>query len=174
MNSDTESKAQAGFMQLALECAAQAEAASEVPVGCVIVNDGVVIARGWNRLLGDSDASAHAEICAIRAAGKVLENYRLVDCQLYVTLEPCIMCVGAMIHARLAHIIFGAPDPKTGAAGSVFDLLQSSHHNHQPQVTGGILAGECSVQLSNFFKRRRLEKKIGSVNFEDHLDCNRK
>jgi tRNA(adenine34) deaminase len=150
---------QADYMHLALECAARAEADGEVPVGCVIVQHEVVIAQGWNRLLGESDASAHAEICAIRAAGKVLKNYRLVDCELYVTLEPCIMCVGAMIHARLGHIVFGAADPKTGAAGSVFDLLQSSHHNHRPGVTGGILADECSAQLSDFFRRRRLQKK---------------
>ena len=159
MNSILDHNRQTHFMHLALELAARAEAAGEVPVGCVIVRDGVVIAEGSNRLLGDSDASAHAEICAIRAAGRVLGNYRLVDCELLVTLEPCIMCVGAMIHARLAHIVYGASDPKTGAAGSVFDLLHNEHHNHRPIVTGGVLASECSRQLSEFFKRRRLEQK---------------
>lgn len=146
-------------MRQAIELAARAETAGEVPVGCVIVKGDRVIAEGWNRLLGDNDASAHAEICAIRSAGRALGNYRLVGCELYVTLEPCIMCVGAMIHARLAHIIYGASDPKTGAAGSVFDLLQCEQHNHQPVVTGGVRGSECSIQLSDFFKRRRLEQK---------------
>ena len=151
------------FMRMAIGLAARAEAAGEVPVGCVIVKDNVLIGEGFNRLLGDSDASAHAEICAIRAAGQRLGNYRLVDCVLYVTLEPCMMCVGAMIHARLAHIIYGASDPKTGAAGSVFDLLESERHNHRPLVTGGVLANVCSLQLTDFFKRRRLEQKLKST-----------
>lgn len=159
MTSNFDHSKQTHFMRLAVELAARAETAGEVPVGCVIVKDEVVIAEGWNCLLGDSDATAHAEIRAIRAAGQATGNYRLVDCELYVTLEPCIMCVGAMIHARLARIIYAASDPKTGAAGSVFDLLQSGRHNHRPMVTAGVLADECSAQLSDFFKRRRMEIK---------------
>ena len=159
MNNEPENYKQIDFMRRALGLAMCAERAGEVPVACVIVKDGQVIAEGWNRMLGDSDASAHAEICAIRSAGRLLGNYRLVDCDLYVTLEPCVMCVGAMIHARLAHIVYGASDPKTGAAGSVFDLLQSKQHNHRPTVTAGVLANECSKQLSDFFKRRRIKQK---------------
>ena len=127
------------WMQKALELAQRAEAEDEVPVGAIIVKDNQLIAEGWNRPIQSHDASAHAEMMAIRQAGQALKNYRLVDTTLYVTLEPCSMCVGAMIHARIKRLVFAAYDPKTGAAGSVFDLLQSDQHNHLIDVTGGVL-----------------------------------
>ena len=143
------------WMQRALEQARQAEAAGEVPVGAVIVRNGEKIAGGWNRPIGSRDPSAHAEIIALRAAGLKLDNYRLLDTELYVTLEPCPMCVGAMLHARVARVIYAASDPKTGALGGAFDLLNNAKHNHVFEVTAGVLADDSSELLRKFFRERR-------------------
>lgn len=143
------------WMQRALELAQKAAAVDEVPVGAVIVKDNQLIAEGWNHPIQLHDPSAHAEMVALRQAGNVLNNYRLLDTTLYVTLEPCVMCVGAMIHARVKRVVYGARDPKTGAAGSVFDLLQSEKHNHKIDVTGGVLETECRDVLQSFFKIKR-------------------
>lgn len=137
---------------LLARCAASEE---EVPIGAVIVRDGEIIGRGWNRNIALNDPSAHAEIMAMRDAGKTIENYRLTGCSLYVTLEPCPMCAGAMIHARLARIVYGVADPKTGAAGGKFDILGDPAHNHVATTAGGCLADECSVLLKDFFRQRR-------------------
>lgn len=150
------------FMGLALEQARLAAAAGEVPVGAVVVKDGQVIASGRNAPVGSSDPTAHAEIVALRAAAAVLGNYRLDGCELYVTLEPCAMCSGAMLHARLARVVFGAADPKTGAAGSIIDLFGESQLNHRTQVQGGVLAEDCAALLTEFFKTRRQESRIGN------------
>jgi tRNA(adenine34) deaminase len=144
------------FMRLALEQARAAAAAGEVPVGAVLVQRGEVIAMGRNAPIGQHDPTAHAEIVALRAAAQALGNYRLDGCTLYVTLEPCAMCSGAMLHARLKRVVFGAADPKTGAAGSVIDLFAQSGLNHQTAVQGGILALECAAPLREFFKGRRV------------------
>ena len=143
------------WMQHALNLARQAAAADEVPVGAVIVKDDQLIAEGWNHPIQLHDPSAHAEMIALRHAGIKLNNYRLLDTTLYVTLEPCVMCVGAMIHARVGRVVFGAYDAKTGAAGSMFDLLQSEKHNHKIEVTGGVLEIQCREVLQDFFKRKR-------------------
>lgn len=128
----------------------------EIPVGAVVVDaHGNVIGEGWNRNIREQDPSAHAEIMAMRQAGKALANHRLVGCTLYVTLEPCAMCAMAMVHARLQRVVFGAPDPKTGAAGSVFDLLADPRHNHRVEVQGGVLAEEAGMRLTNYFRRKR-------------------
>jgi tRNA(adenine34) deaminase len=145
----------AAFMREALALAGRAERHGEVPVGALVVQGDDVVGRGFNRTIGLRDASAHAEIIAIREAGATLDNYRLTGCTLYVTLEPCCMCAGAVIHARLARVVYGASDSKTGAAGSVFQLLPHPAHNHQPEVSGGCLAEESSVLLRNFFRARR-------------------
>ncbi|KID54851.1 hypothetical protein JF50_23630 [Pseudoalteromonas luteoviolacea] len=147
------------WMRQALAYADKAEAENEIPVGAVIVQDGELIAAGWNRSIGCHDPSAHAEMMAIREAGKQVKNYRLVDCTLYVTLEPCPMCAGLLVHSRVKRVVFGAHDAKTGAAGSVMNLLQEPQLNHQPEVCSGVLAQECSEKLSNFFRRRRKEHK---------------
>src|SRR5688572_18773400 len=147
-------------MGLALEQARLAAAAGEVPVGAVVVKDGQVIASGCNAPVGSSDPTAHAEIVALRAAAAALGNYRLDGCDLYVTLEPCAMCSGAMLHARLARVVFGAADPKTGAAGSVIDLFSQSQLNHRTQVQGGVLHEDCAALLTEFFKTRRQESRI--------------
>lgn len=147
------------WMQLALKYADKAEAENEIPVGAVVVKEGKMIAAGWNRSITCHDASAHAEMVAIREAGKVIENYRLIDCTLYVTLEPCPMCAGLLVHSRLKRVVFGAPDAKTGAAGSIMNLLQHEKLNHQIEVTPGVLAEVCGNKLSAFFKRRRKEIK---------------
>ena len=146
------------WMRHAMALAARADSEGEVPVGAVVVCEGRLAGEGWNRTIGLNDPSAHAEILALRAAGQTLNNYRLPGCVLYVTLEPCCMCVGALVHARIERLVFGAADPKTGAAGSRFSLLQSREHNHQVRVEGGCLPLECSVQLQEFFQRRRREK----------------
>jgi len=146
------------WMRHALGLAQQAEAQGEVPVGAVVVFQGRVLGEGWNRTIGLNDPSAHAEILALRQAGAAVSNYRLPGCSLYVTLEPCCMCAGAMIHARLEKVIFGALDPKTGAAGGRFDLLQNDAHNHSLEVASGCLATECGELLKAFFQRRRMEK----------------
>lgn len=142
-------------MQYAIELAHKAEAAGEVPVGAIIVLNDELIAEGWNQPISASDPTAHAEIMALRAAGRKLENYRLLDAQLYVTLEPCPMCVGAMLHARIRRVIYGATDPKTGALGGAYDLLNSVSHNHGFEVTGGVLAEQSRDLLQTFFKSRR-------------------
>jgi len=142
-------------MAAALELAGKAADQNEVPIGAVVVRDGDIIGRGWNRNIGLHDPSAHAEIMAMREAGIALGNHRLVDCTLYVTLEPCLMCAGAMIHARLGRVVYGADDPKTGAAGGKFDLLASPAHNHAVQVDGGCLASDCALLLRDFFRQRR-------------------
>lgn len=143
------------WMQQALQLADRAAEQGEVPVGAVLVQNQQCLAEGWNRPIQQHDPTAHAEIVAIRSAAQKLGNYRLPDSTLYVTLEPCPMCVGAMIHARIGHLVFGAFDPKTGAAGSVFELLQAPQHNHQVQVTGGVLADTCAQRLRDFFRARR-------------------
>ena len=142
-------------MAEALLLARRAGQEEEVPVGAIIVRDDEIIGRGWNRNIGLNDPSAHAEIMAMRDAGKAIGNHRLTGCSLYVTLEPCLMCVGAMIHARLDRLIYGATDPKTGAAGGKFDLLGNSAHNHAVKVSGGCLAEDCSALLKEFFRLRR-------------------
>lgn len=143
------------FMQQALQLAEQAAKAGEVPVGAIVVKDGVVIGRGSNAPISASDPTAHAEIMAMRDAAQHLGNYRLVDCTLYVTLEPCAMCSGAIQHARIARLVYGASDPKTGACGSVINLMDEPKLNHHTEVTQGILAAECGAVLSNFFAARR-------------------
>lgn len=143
------------WMQRALELAARAEAEGEVPVGAVIVKDDELISEGWNQAVQSHDPSAHAEIIAIRKAGIALNNYRLINTTLYVSLEPCCMCVGAIIHARVKRLVYGAFDPKTGAAGSAFGLLQSGKHNHRVEVDGGLLADQAKMQLQNFFRQKR-------------------
>ena len=143
------------YMRLALELAEQAAAAGEVPVGALVVKDGQVVGRGFNAPISNHDPSAHAEIQALRDAGKHLGNYRLVGCTLYVTLEPCAMCAGAIQHARIARLVYGASDPKTGACGSVVDLMQEARLNHHAEVQGGILAEQCGLRLSAFFAARR-------------------
>lgn len=145
----------AHWMQLALAEARLAAEAGEVPVGAVLVKDGRLVASGRNAPVAQHDPSAHAEMNALRAGGTALGNYRLDGCELYVTLEPCAMCAGAMLHARLARVVFGAADPKTGAAGSVLDLFAQSQLNHRTHVQGGVLAAECGDLLQDFFKGRR-------------------
>jgi tRNA(adenine34) deaminase len=143
-------------MELALACAREAERLGEVPVGAVIADAaGHVIARAANAPIAREDPTAHAEILALRAAGRALGNYRLPGCVLYVTLEPCAMCVGASVHARLARIVYAAADPKTGACGSVFDLASSAKMNHRIEVSGGVLAEESAALLKQFFAARR-------------------
>jgi tRNA(adenine34) deaminase len=143
------------FMREALALAREAAALDEVPVGAVLVCAGEVVGRGFNAPISRHDPSAHAEIAALRAAAAKLGNYRLPGCTLYVTLEPCAMCAGAIIHARIARLVFGAQDPKSGACGSVVDLLGEPRLNFHAQVTGGILADECGALLSHFFAARR-------------------
>ncbi len=147
------------FMQLALAEARQAAAAGEVPVGAVVVRDGQVIATGRNAPIDGHDPTAHAEIVALRAAAAAIGNYRLDDCELFVTLEPCAMCSGAMLHARLKRVVFGATDPKTGAAGSVLNLFEHRQLNHQTVLHGGLLEEESSALLQEFFRQRRADKK---------------
>ncbi len=148
------------WMQQALLLAAEAESLGEVPVGALIVINDEVIAKGYNNPITTHDPTSHAEIEAIRAAGESLKNYRLCGATLYVTLEPCVMCAGAIIHARINRLVYGAKDPKAGAAGSIFDLLPPDHRfNHKLEVLPGVMAQQCSAQLSNFFKRRRAENK---------------
>lgn len=147
------------YMRAALELARQAEAAGEVPVGAVVVKDGVIVGRGSNAPICRHDPSAHAEMLALRDAALNVGNYRLVGCELYVTLEPCLMCVGAMFHARIARVVYGAGDPKTGAAGSVMNLFEEQRLNHHAVVQGGVLAEECGRVLSQFFAARRAQQR---------------
>ncbi|TEW55776.1 tRNA adenosine(34) deaminase TadA [Psychromonas sp. RZ22] len=146
-------------MLYALSLADKAETLGEIPVGAVLVKDNKVVGEGWNLSIVEHNACAHAEIMAISAAGQALQNYRLIDCTLYVTLEPCPMCAGALVHARIKRLVYGAGDYKTGAAGSVFDLVRNEQLNHQIEVTQGIHAELCATKISEFFRRRRKEKK---------------
>ncbi len=143
------------FMREALMLARDAWAAGEVPVGAVVVRNGEIVGRGFNAPISRHDPSAHAEIMALRDAAGNLGNYRLVGCSLYVTLEPCIMCMGAIFHARVERVVYGASDPKTGACGSIIDLPAETRLNHHAEVVGGILADECGGLLSGFFAQRR-------------------
>ena len=143
------------FMKLALELAKKAELKNEVPVGALIVQDGKIIGRGMNTSISDYDPTSHAEINAIREAAKAIKNYRLKDCTIYVTLEPCAMCVGAIQHARIEKIIYGARDPKTGACGSMIDLISVKEINHHAEALGGILEKECGQILKDFFLSKR-------------------
>ena len=145
-------------MRQALDQAHNAWALGEVPVGAVVVKDGQVIATGFNQSIGNHDATAHAEISALRAASAILGNYRLPGCELFVTLEPCAMCSGAMMHARLARVVFGANDPKTGTCGSVMNLFSETQLNHHTQLVGGVLASECGMVLRSFFAERRARR----------------
>ncbi|EGT5709521.1 tRNA adenosine(34) deaminase TadA [Cronobacter dublinensis] len=147
------------WMRHALTLAQRAWDEGEVPVGAVLVHDNQVIGEGWNRPIGRHDPTAHAEIMALRQGGLVLQNYRLLETTLYVTLEPCVMCAGAMVHGRIGTLVFGARDAKTGAVGSLMDITGHPGMNHQVQVIEGIMAPECSAMLSAFFRQRRLEKK---------------
>jgi len=143
------------WMRHAIDLARRAEAEGEVPVGAVIVRDDQLIAEGWNRPIGHHDPTAHAEIMALRAAGQAEANYRLIGTTLYVTLEPCVMCAGAIVHARVARVVYAATDPRAGAAGSVYSLLEDTPLNHQVQVMGGVMAEECGGMLQQFFRARR-------------------
>ncbi len=143
------------FMRLAIDQAHNAALVGEVPVGAVLIKNGVVIATGYNHPIGSHDPTAHAEIRAIRAAADLAGNYRLPECELFVTLEPCVMCAGAILHARLKRVVFGADDPKTGACGSVVNLFENPSLNHQTEVQGGVLGAESATILKEFFKSRR-------------------
>lgn len=143
------------WLRHALKLAQQAEMEGEVPVGAVLVKNNELLAEGWNQPIYRSDPTAHAEMMALRKGAEIIQNYRLIDTTLYVTLEPCVMCAGAIVHARVQRVVFGAYDPKTGAAGSVFEILNSPELNHQVQVQGGILQDECGKILQDFFKKRR-------------------
>ncbi|MGH8529012.1 MAG: tRNA adenosine(34) deaminase TadA [Nevskiales bacterium] len=149
------SESDLAWMRHALGLAQHAAEQGEVPVGAVVVRDDQLVAEGWNQPVGQSDPSAHAEIRALRAAGECLKNYRLTDCTLYVTLEPCVMCAGAIIHARLPRLVFGAWDPKAGAVSSVYDVLSVPRLNHSLDCSGGVLAEECGALLRDFFRARR-------------------
>jgi tRNA(adenine34) deaminase len=150
-----EPAADAEWMRHALKLARRAQELGEVPVGAVLVRGEEVVAEGWNQPIASHDPTAHAEIVALREAARVLGNYRLAGTTLYVTLEPCVMCAGAIIHARVARVVFGAPDPKAGAVNSVYDVISNPKLNHKPAWTGGILADECSTLLQAFFRDRR-------------------
>ena len=148
-------------MQEALALAGEAATCDEVPVGAIVVDpNGAIIGRGFNQPVGRCDPSAHAEVIALRDAGLRLQNYRLPGCSLYVTLEPCAMCAGAMLHARIARLVFGAADPKTGACGSVINLFSEERLNHRAEVVGGVLSEECGALLSNFFAARRAKTAL--------------
>lgn len=151
----TSTQADIDYMQQAIALAQQAAEQGEVPVGAIIVKDGAIIGKGSNTPIDTHDPTAHAEIIAMRDAAQRIGNYRLVDCTLYVTLEPCAMCTGAMQHARIARVVYGASDAKTGACGSVVDLMAETKLNHHAVVEGGVLAEECGSLLSTFFKARR-------------------
>ncbi len=159
----THSAEDMGFMQLALRQAQAAAKAGEVPVGAVVVRAGQVIASAHNAPLANHDPTAHAEVNAMRVAAQVLGNYRLDDCTLYVTLEPCAMCSGAALHARFKRVVFGATEPNTGAAGSVLNLFANEHLNHHTQVTGGVLADDCAQVLQGFFEQRRAQQQLNKV-----------
>jgi len=147
------------WMEEALRAAQRALEAGEVPVGAVVVCAGEIVGRGWNRNLSDSDATAHAEIVALREAGRALGNHRLGDCELFATIEPCAMCAGALVHARVKRLIYGADDPKAGAVHSVMEILNQPRLNHQMEVRGGVLAGRCAELLQSFFRSRRKDSR---------------
>ncbi|MCP5277123.1 MAG: tRNA adenosine(34) deaminase TadA [Thiobacillus sp.] len=147
------------FMAQAIELAREAWRAGEVPVGAVVVLNGKIVGRGFNQPITRHDPSAHAEIMAMRDAGRHIANYRLPECTLYVTLEPCAMCAGAIMHARIKRIVFGAADPKTGAAGSVVDLFGETRLNHHTEIEGGVMAEACSRLISEFFRERRIKPR---------------
>lgn len=159
----------AKFMQRAYELAQEAEKHNEIPVGAVVVHQGKIIGEGFNQSIMLNDPSSHAEMNAIRQAGNYLNNYRLIDCTLYVTLEPCPMCAGLLVHSRIGRLVYAAPDLKTGATGSVFNLVNNQALNHQIPITSNIMQTECSQLLSNFFKRRRKERKQAKVNSQNTL-----
>lgn len=150
------------YMRAALSQAYNAWTLGEVPVGAVLVQDAQIISTGFNQPIGTHDPTAHAEIMALRAAAEILGNYRLPGCELYVTLEPCAMCAGAILHARLARLVFGASDPKTGACGSVINLFEQAMLNHHTEWVGGVLSEECSELLKEFFTSRRLAQRIAA------------
>lgn len=160
----TQLEQDAFWMSHALLLADKAEQLGEVPVGAVIVAENELIAEGWNQVISQNDPTAHAEVVALRSAGKQIQNYRLIKTILYVTLEPCPMCAGAMVHARVARVVFGANDFRTGAAGSVFQLLRSPELNHHCQIQSDVLKAACAAKIQAFFKRRRLEQKQTKVN----------
>jgi len=155
------------WMQHALSLAGRAEEQGEVPIGAVIVRDGSLVGEGWNRNIVLNDPTAHAEIIALRDCADRMGNYRLPGCVMYVTLEPCAMCVGAMIHARVERLVFGAGDPKTGAVGGRFNLLTCTEHNHVPAVSGGCLDTECGDILRNFFAARRVAGSASGTSRRD-------
>ena len=148
------------YMREALSLARAAECLGEVPVGAIVVRDGEIVGRGFNSPIGESDPTAHAEIAALRDAARRLENYRLPGCELFVTLEPCAMCAGAMLHSRIARVVYGARDLKTGVHGSVVDLFAVERLNHHTEVVGGVLAEECGQLLSSFFAMRRAKREL--------------
>jgi len=150
-------------MRVALDQAQNAWLVGEVPVGAVIMREGQVLATGYNRPITTSDPTAHAEIVALRHAAQLRENYRLPDCELYVTLEPCAMCSMALMHARVKRVVFGAPDPKTGAAGSVVDLFADRRLNHHTEVQGGVMGEECGRMLTSFFAERRAQQNAATA-----------
>jgi tRNA(adenine34) deaminase len=147
------------FLEAALRAAQRALEAGEVPVGAVVVCKGKVIAEGWNRNIKDNDPTAHAEIIALRQAGAVIGNHRLGDCELFVTIEPCAMCAGALVHARIKRLVYGADDPKAGAVHSVLQVLNHPQLNHRVEVKGGVLACRCADMLQNFFRDRRVQER---------------
>ena len=147
------------IMRTALKLAQQAEEVGEVSVGAVVVRNGEIIGRGFNAPISRHDPSAHAEMMALRDAAQELGNYRLVGCELFVTLEPCLMCAGAIMHARIARVVYGASDFKTGACGSVLDVFSDKRLNHHAEVVGGVLADDCGLMLSSFFAKRRAQQK---------------
>jgi len=151
------------FMQQAIKLAKQAEQIGEIPVGAVVVYNNEIIGQGFNQSITLNDPSAHAEMIAIRAAGQFIHNYRLTDCTLYVTLEPCAMCAGLLVHSRIKRLVYASDDYKTGCAGSVLNLIDHEQMNHQIDCTQGVLKEDCSEMLSDFFKRRRAEKKAGKL-----------
>ncbi|MEE8108710.1 MAG: tRNA adenosine(34) deaminase TadA [Gammaproteobacteria bacterium] len=155
VETDARTHSDQAFMSQALELALQARDHGEVPVGAIVVHDGAVIGEGFNQPISLADPSAHAEMQAMRNAARRLDNYRLLDATLYVTLEPCAMCAGAMVHARIKRLVYGAADPKTGATGSVFNLVQAEQLNHRLEVEGGVLVKECGELLKDFFRKRR-------------------
>jgi len=157
--SETDQSDDDRFMRRALELADEAEAEGEVPVGAVLVWRGEIIAEGRNQVIGDCDPASHAELLTIKRGAKALRNYRLIDTTLYVTLEPCSMCAGLLVHSRIGRLVYGASDEKAGAAGSVLDLVRHPQLNHQVPVTAGVLAEECSEKLSAFFRKRREARK---------------
>ena len=146
-------------MEHALKLADNAEQLGEVPVGAVLVLNGQVIGEGWNKVISQHDPCAHAEIMALRAGGQHIANYRILDATLYVTLEPCAMCAGAIVHSRVKRVVYGASDLKTGAGGSVFNIMVHEQLNHQVELESGLLASKCAAKISHFFARRRQEKK---------------